>query len=465
MGAAHSSIKRLLARWLIWPLIVLGAIAGGLAYVTAQRAAWDAYDSALLDPALAIANQLRMDSEGQIEIGLSKIALEALRVDSADRMYFQVTGRTGRRVAGNALIPLPSTAYQLLAYDPSYYDSVIEGQRVRVAVLGVPRMGGRVLIQVAETVRKRDRLVTNLMLSTLIPMALLIVIVALVVWNAIFRGLKPLDQLRKDIEARSPADLRPMSEEGAPQEIRSLVTTLNDLLGRLGGAIEKQKRFIANAAHQLRTPLAGLKTHAELARSTEDPDEIRTILDAIADESERAGRLINQLLALARAEPGITPAPEREPVNLRERVEHAARYWVPRAMAKDIDLGFELNDAWIDGDPMLLKELLGNLTDNAIAYTESGGMVTVRTYVNDARAIVEVEDNGRGIPEPERARVFERFYRIAGSGGEGCGLGLSIVAEIAERHDASVDIKNAAIGKGTRVQVVFNSVQPTPAKT
>jgi len=460
MGVAPSSVKGLLARWLIWPLIALVAFGAASAYFTAQRAARDAYDSALLDPALAIANQLRMNREGHIEIGLSKIALEALRVDSVDRMYFRVTGRTGRIIAGNANIPLPSGAYPPLAYDHNFYDSVINGNRVRVAVLGVPRMGGRVLIQVAETVTKRDRLVTNLMLSTLIPVAIFIAIAILVVWHAIFRGLKPLDRLREEIDARSLADLHPMSEaEEAPQEIRSLVRTLNELLVRLDAAVERQKRFIANAAHQLRTPLAGLKTHTELARRTADPDEMRTLLESVAGETERAGRMVNQLLALARAEPSAGLAPSKKPVNLRDLAADATHFWVPRALARNIDLGFELKDAWVSGDPTLLWELLGNLLDNAIAYTDAGGVVTVRTGTNNSKAILEVEDDGRGIPESERARVFERFYRIAGTGGEGCGLGLSIVAEIAEQHDASVDIGNPSSGKGTRVQVVFNSTQ------
>lgn len=461
MGGEHRSIRKLLGRWLIWPLIGLAAFSALSAYLAASRAARDAYDSALLDPALAIATQLRRNREGNIEIGLSKIALEALRVDSVDRMYFQVTGRSGRRIAGNAYILLPTDRYPELAYDHTFYDSVIEGRRVRVAVLGVPLSGGRVLIQVAETVKKRDRLVRDLLLSTLIPEAIFFVLAVLTLWYGILRGLKPLERLREEIDSRSAADLHPVSESDAPKEIRSLVTTLNDLFNRLDSAIDKQKRFIANAAHQLRTPLAGLKTHAELARDEANPNEIRALLGIITGETERATRLVNQLLALARAEPGVGPAPGRNPINLRELADHATHFWVPRALAKNIDLGFDMEDAWINGDATLLRELLGNLLDNAIAYTDSGGAITFRTYVHESKAILEVEDNGKGIPESERARVFERFYRIRGSGGEGCGLGLSIVAEIADRHAASVEIRNASSGTGTRVRVVFNSTQET----
>ncbi|OGA20283.1 MAG: hypothetical protein A3H32_03250 [Betaproteobacteria bacterium RIFCSPLOWO2_02_FULL_63_19] len=461
MGGEHRSIRKLLGRWLIWPLIALAALSAWSAYLTAVRAARDAYDSALLDPALAIASQLRRDREGNIEIGLSKIALEALRVDSVDRMYFQVMGRSGRRIAGTAHIALPPNMYPELAYDHNYYDSVIEGRRVRVAVLGVPRSGGRVLVQVAETVEKRDRLVRDLLLSTLIPEAIFFLLAMLMLGYGILRGLKPLERLREEIDSRSAADLHPVNENDTPKEIRSLVRTLNNLFNRLDGAIDRQRRFIANAAHQLRTPLAGLKTHAELARDEANPNEIRALLDIIAGETERATRLVNQLLALARAEPGVGHTPCRNPINLRELVDHATHFWIPRALAKDIDLGFDMGDAWIDGDATLLRELLGNLLDNAIAYTDSGGAITFRTYTHGSKSILEVEDNGRGIPESERARVFERFYRIRGTGGEGCGLGLSIVAEIADRHAASVEIKDASSGTGTCVRVVFNSMQET----
>jgi len=239
----------------------------------------------------------------------------------------------------------------------------------------------------------------------------------------------------------------------APIEVRSLIGALNQLLFRLNAAIASQQRFIANAAHQLRTPLAGLKTHAELARREQSGAELRSLLDMIAGETQRTSHLVNQLLTLARAEPA--EAPSGQPVNLHEIVGRDVRDWVQRAVAANIDLGFELEDAWTLGEPLLLRELAANLVDNALAYTQRGGSVTVRTGARGGESVFEVEDNGPGIPEAEREKVFERFYRLPATGGEGCGLGLSIVSEIAQRHNARVDLGQPAAGRGTLIRVLF----------
>jgi two-component system sensor histidine kinase TctE len=448
------SLQRLLARWLIGPLTGLIVLSGIPAYITAINAAQDAYDSALLDPALAIASHLHVAND-MIEIGLPTVALDALRIDSVDRMFFQVLGPENQRVAGNAKIPLPPSSLATDASEHGYYETDIEGERVRVAALRVPHKHGRILVQVAETLIKRERLVRKLLMSTLIPELFVVLAAIALFWYGIRRGLRPLERLREEIASRSPVDLRPVVEEDKPQEIGPLVSALNQLLTRLNGAIDGQKRFIANAAHQLRTPLAGLKTHAELARRDPGQGEMRALLDMIAGETERTSHLVNQLLTLARTEPGVGPVSDRDPVNLRDVASRAVQSWVPKALAKNIDLGFELEDAWTLGDALLLRELLANLLDNAIAYTDPGGAVTVRTRMADGGVWLEVEDNGIGIPESERPHVFERFYRVTGTGGEGCGLGLAIVSEIANRHDAKVEIVTPSDGSGTCVRVVF----------
>ena len=450
----QDSLQRLLARWLIGPLTALIVLSGIPTYLTAISAVQDAYDSALLDPALAIASHLHVVDD-RIEIDLPLVALDALRIDSVDRMFFQVLGPENQRIAGTATIPLPPSALATEASDHGYYQTEIEGERIRVAAFSVPHKHGRILVQVAETLIKRQRLVRELLLSTLIPEISVALAAIALFWYGIRRGLRPLERLREEIASRSPADLRPIVEEDKPKEIRPLVSALNQLLTRLNGAIDSQKRFIANAAHQLRTPLAGLKTHAELARREPDPGEMRALLDMIAGETQRTSHLVNQLLTLARTEPGVSPVSGRDPVNLHDVASRAVQSWVPKALAKNIDLGFELEDAWTLGDALLLRELLANLLDNAIAYTHAGGAVTVRTRVADGRALLEVEDNGVGIPASERPRVFERFYRVAGTSGEGCGLGLAIVMEIADRHDAKVEIVTPSEGSGTCVRVVF----------
>ena len=461
---APDSLRGLLARWLIGPMVGLFALTGIVTYFTAAGAARDAYDSALLDPALAIASHLLV-ADKNIEIGLPAAAIDALRIDSADRVYFQVLGPENRRFAGNTRIPRPPPDLAPEASDHVFYSSAIDGRRVRIVALNVPHPRGRILVQVAETFVKRDRLVKKLLLSTLFPQLVAVLAAIALFLFGIHRGLKPLEQLRAQIDSRSSTDLHPVGADGTPAEMRSLVNTLNQLLARLSGAIDGQNRFIANAAHQLRTPLAGLKTHADLARRSVDPVEQRELIDMIAGETGRAGRLVNQLLALARAEPGVTAQIRSDPVNLRDVANHAAATWVARALEKDIDLGFELEHAWILGNALLLRELLSNLIDNAIAYTDSGGEVTVRTRVADHSAHLEVEDNGVGIPQSERARVFERFYRIPGAGGEGCGLGLAIVAEIAAKHDARVDLLTAGAGRGICARVEFKRIAYIAAGT
>ena len=448
------SLQRLLARWLIGPLTGLIVLSGIPTYITAISAAEDAYDSALLDPALAIASHLHV-ADDIIEIDLPTVALDALRIDSVDRMFFQVLGPENQRIAGNARIPLPPSSLATNAADRGYYETDIDGERVRVAALSVPHAHGRILVQVAETFIKRERLVRKLLMSTLLPESFVVMAAIVLFWYGIRRGLRPLDRLRQDIASRSPVDLRPLAEEDKPQEIRPLVSALNQLLTRLNGAIDGQKRFIANAAHQLRTPLAGLKTHAELARRDPGQTEMRALLDMIAGETERTSHLINQLLTLARAEPDVGPVSGSDPVNLRDVAGQAVQAWVPKALAKNIDLGFELEDAWTGGDALLLRELLANLLDNAIAYTDPGGAVTVRTGATADGVWLEVEDDGIGIPESARPHVFERFYRVAGTAGEGCGLGLAIVSEIADRHGARVQIITPSQGRGTCLRVVF----------
>jgi two-component system sensor histidine kinase TctE len=454
MPRRPDSLQRLLARWLLGPLAALILVSAIPTYLTAIRSAKDAYDSSLLDPALAIASHINVSDE-KIEIGLPVIALDALRIDSVDRMFFQVLGPDNQRVAGNATIPLPPDPLATDASDHGYYDTAVDGENVRVAALSVPHRHGRILVQVAETLIKREHLIRELLLSTLIPELVVAMGAVALCWYGIGRGLKPLDRLRVEIASRSPVDLRPLDEAGNPREIRPLVAALNNLLQRLGAAIESEQRFIANAAHQLRTPLAGLKTHAELARRDPAQRDISALLDMIAGETERTSHMVNQLLTLARSEPGVGHMTGHAPVNLHEVASRAVQSWVARADARNVDLGFELQEAWTLGDALLLRELLANLLDNAIAYSDEGSTVTVRTHTAEQGVVLEVEDNGIGIPESERQRVFERFYRITGTQGEGCGLGLSIVAEIAQRHDAMVNISTGTDGRGTCVRVTF----------
>lgn len=452
------SLRRLLMGWLVWPLATLIAASAIPAYFFAVGAANQAYDSALLDPALAITNHLSNTGD-RVTINLPPEAFDVLRVDSLDRMYVQVRGPRDEVVAGTDLLPRPPE--QLGVTGQLFYDAVLEGERTRVAARKVAHPLGTVIVQVAETYGKRDLMVREMLLVTLLSELAIAIAATCLLWYGIGRGLAPLEQLRDEIAARSPRDLRDVVSADKPAEVVPIITALNQLLGRLKASIEEQRRFIANAAHQLRTPLAGLKTHAELARRHTNPEELRGLLDMMAGETERTGHLVNQLLTLARAEPEATAARNTSPVNLHELCGRAVQSWLQRALVRNIDLGFELEDAWISGDALLMRELLANLLDNALAYTPDGGRVTVRTREDATTATIEVEDSGRGIPISERDRVFERFYRVQGTMGEGCGLGLAIVAEICTLHGGSVEIMDPA-APGTLIGVRLPALPRTP---
>jgi len=448
----QSSLRQRLTYWLLGPLLLLVAAGTFVSYRIALNAANKAYDAALLDPVLAIASHLRMNGD-QVELDLPSIAIEALRIDTEDRVYYAVLGSGAENlIAGTAKLPAPPES--LRPGEHIFYDAKLEGERVRVAARAVQvENGGTAIVEVAETLIKRDKLVLELLVASAAPQLLIAFAAVVLLWLGIGQGLRPLARLRGEIAARSPRDLRPVPEQDKPEEVRSLVGALNQLLSRLNAAIESRQRFISNAAHQLRTPLAGLKTHAELARREPSTSELRSLLDMIAGETTRTSHLVNQLLTLARAEPG--EAPSGQPVNLHEIVGRDVRDWVQRALGKNIDLGFELEDAWTVGEPLLLRELAANLLDNALAYTQPGGSVTVRTGVRNGESLLEVEDNGPGIPEADREKVFERFYRVPATGGEGCGLGLSIVSEIAGRHSARVDLGVPPEGRGTLIRAAF----------
>jgi two-component system sensor histidine kinase TctE len=289
----------------------------------------------------------------------------------------------------------------------------------------------------------------------LLPQFAIIPLAVLLVYRGLTRGLAPLTRLQKRIRRRRPGDLSPINTLGVPEEVRPVVVAFNDMMARLEQNLQAQQRFIADAAHQMRTPLTGLKMQTELALSESDPQQIHEFLQRIAQSTDRAVHLINQLLLLARAEASHEKVHAVGVVDLESLARTVTRDWVPRALAKNIDLGFEGEGwtLWIDGIPLLLSEMLNNLIDNAIKYTPCGGRVTVRIRAGEF-AVVEVEDTGVGIGSDERELVFERFYRVLGSSEAGSGLGLPIVREIAALHRASVQLRPNPGGRGTVAQIV-----------
>jgi len=264
-----------------------------------------------------------------------------------------------------------------------------------------------------------------------------------------------LHVLAKEIAQRSSRDLRPISEQHVFLEVRALTDTINDLLERLGSAIATQQRFIANAAHQLRTPLAGLKLQVERAQREPDLPAMKPALMHIQGCADRMSHLTTQLLILARSEP-IDGDYELRPVDLCKLAKETCMDWVPKALQRHMELSFEGSKRalYVRGDEVLLRELLANLLDNAICYGYEQGNIIVKVESYPSPCLI-VEDDGPGIPELEMGKVFERFYRIPGSPGDGCGLGLAIVKEIADLHKARLELRRISAAGGTRIELVF----------
>jgi two-component system sensor histidine kinase TctE len=346
-----------------------------------------------------------------------------------------------------------------------FRDEHLPGREMRVAYMfaQVPGMPGAALVQVAETVGKRSRLASEIIGDVLAAQFLIVPIALLFVWLGLTRGIEPLNELTQGMRSRKPGDLSPIAEVDAPEEVRPLVHAFNELMARLDASLRAQQRFVADAAHQMRTPLAGLKMQAEIAMRQRDPLSLQHAMRQIVASADRASHLINQLLALARADADAPPA--LQPLDLDALVREVAREWVPQAREKDIDLGFEaaMDDAWVDGNAVLLRELLNNLVDNAIRYTRAGGRVTVRIHADD-RVVLEVEDTGIGIDDADRELVFERFYRVLGTETEGSGLGLPIVRGIAHLHRASVGLFPNLREGGTVARVVFPRTEGTDTR-
>jgi len=445
------SIGQRLTLFLGLPLVAIILVSAWADYSIARRMAVHAYDQGLVDSTLALAARIA-ERDGRILVRLDASAIDILRADRADAVYFAILDAGGRLVAGDAGLAPPVPAPEA---NPAMFDATHNGSRVRGVRYALPTEAGRVTVLFAETTAKREAAARTIFVAMLAPNLAMVVVTLALVLAAVRSGLAPLSRLRNDIELRSARDLRPLSVEAAPPDLLPLMNALNNLFALLDGASKAQGQFVENAAHQLRTPLAALQTQLELAAADSDAESRGARLQRIGEAADRLSRLVNRLLALARSEPAATLQSQMREIDLRALVENAASEFLDAAVARRIDLGFELQDASIEGIVWLVREMLSNLVDNAIAYTPEGGIVTVRTGRLDRRAFLEVEDNGPGIPADQRDRVFDRFFRLPGTSGHGSGLGLAIVREIAEAHRAEVTISTPAPGRGTRITAVF----------
>ena len=452
--------------WMLTPLLLLWPLSLALTWFVAQGIATKPFDRAL-EFNLQALTQFVVAKDKRVSFNLTPQARDLLRADDSDLVYYQVLGVRGELISGEGDFPLPRDTEAPEPGRVMLRDDVLRGDAVRVAYVWLERETEPkrlVLMQVAETTGKRSTLATEIIKGVMVPQFIILPLAVLLVWMALVRGIRPLSDLEQKIRARKPDDLSPIEESYIPQEVAPLVSSINDLLARLKTSLTTQKRFLADAAHQLKTPLAGLRMQAELAQREANPQEIRSSLQQIAHSSKRATHTVNQLLALARAETTGRALPSAS-IDLARLVMGVVRDSVPRSLEHGIDLGYEgpeelPADCHMDGNPTLLQEMTRNLVDNAINYSGGGGVVTARVLFDrfSGVLILQVEDNGPGIPENERDLVLQPFYRALGTNVDGSGLGLAIVHEIAQQHNATVHMEDAhpdSTKKGLRVSIRF----------
>jgi two-component system sensor histidine kinase TctE len=457
--AETGSLRGRLLRRLAVLLALILLLSSLSAYWSARRAADTAYDRTLLASARAIADGLYSDA-GTLKANVPYVALDTFAYDSAGRIYYQVLDLHGALVSGYEDLPAtprgtPRTDdYPALAH---FYDADYRDQGVRVVSLlqpvSEPRLNGMAEIRVAETLGARERMARELLFGTLWRMGLLSLSALLLVWLAVSATLRPLERLRRSVVERASDDLRPLPDAELPRELRPLVNALNQFNDRLRGLFERQSQFIADAAHELRTPLAALKARVELGLRGEQPEVWRGTLEEAAVNTDRLTQLANQLLSLARIESGARAIAEggAQRLNLSQLAREQGLALAPLAHARGIALALEAErPVWLRGEPTLLNELLCNLLDNAFAHTPAGGNVLMRVLES---GVLEVQDDGPGIPEEDRERVFARFYRRSAQS-SGAGLGLAIVGEICRAHQARISL-HQVLPHGLLVRVEF----------
>lgn len=468
------SLHRKLLLWLLVPQLILWVAGGIVTYRLAATYANRAIDASLAQASRALLRQVKPIEQGLL-IDFPRAAQEVLEADPRDRLMYMVSTPPGRFVLGNNNLPPPPPGTGHALDKPYFYDGEVvldnpgigdKPKLMRIAALyvaygdvSVPQQ--TMLVQVARSSANREELAHEILADTLLPLSVLVLMMSVIVWAGIRAGLAPLARLRHEVETRAPGDLTPLKLDLAPIELRSLAEALNDLLASVRHHIGAQQRFLADAAHQLRTPLAGLKSQTKLALDAATDPTQQARLQLVHQSASRSAHLVAQLLTLARAEPGASAALDCKEFDLARLAQELIAQLVPRALRTGIDLGLDAAEAspvLVHANAPLLREALTNLIDNAIRYAGSGAEITLRVRQEDGHAIVMVDDNGPGIVPADRERVFERFVRATYEG-DGCGLGLAIVKEIVERHHGTVALDGLQ-PRGLRVTLTLPSSAP-----
>jgi two-component system, OmpR family, sensor histidine kinase TctE len=452
---------------LVWPITII------LTYGVAEGLSQTPFDRGLEDQVQALARQVRW--EGDVSyVNLPSAARNILRADDTDQIYFQIRSQKNRILAGDPDLSFPEDEGSKNVSVVVFRSEELADKKIRIAHLWVAppdddmRTSRWVLVQVAETLGKRTQLATEIVKGMVLPQFIVLPISVLLVWFGLSRGIRPLNALQRRIQQRKPDDLSPIPLSDVPEELSPVLQSFNNLLLRLEHNMAVQKRFVSDAAHQLKTPLAGLRVQAELAHSAQTDAERENSLNNITRGSRQATRLVNQLLALARTEAqaiqGSSESLPKQRLDLSELAREVTLEWIDDALNQGHDLGLEADaPCWVMGNAVLLKELLKNLIDNALTYTPAPGTITVRVTQGDDKIItLDVEDTGQGIADSEREAVLQPFYRVLGTGKDGSGLGLAIVQHIASQHRAQLHLLNnprSKIQLGLLVKIVFKHSQ------
>jgi two-component system, OmpR family, sensor histidine kinase TctE len=448
------SLRRQLLLWLLLPQLVLWLTGGVLAWRVALSYANKGIDQSLTQSVRALARQVKPIGSGLL-VDFPRAAQDILEQDPTDRLGYMVSSPPGSFVLGNGQLPPPPPQLAIQAGEPLIYEAPLNGKQVRVAVLevnyGDDDAPQRLRVQVAKSLAVQQRVARELVADMLLPLLALSVLLGMLVYGGITRGLRPLKRLEAllgDRTTRTLSTLPPIEMKDAPQEVHSLAAAVNHLLNAVKRSLSQEKRFLNDAAHQLRTPLAGLVSQSELALNETDITLLRARLVKVHAGAIRSAHLVHQLLSLARTEADVA----LQPLDLALLAREVAREWTPRAIAAGIDIGYEGEDnLMVAGEKLLLRESLGNLIENALHYAGHGAAITVRVRRERDTCVLEVEDNGVGLSEDQHAHVFERFWRASDLPG-GCGLGLAIVAEIARRHGGVASV-HAVVPQGLLVRV------------
>ena len=445
----NSSISRQLILWLAIPLMLVALCGALVHYFNNVAPGVIGSDRRLKEAAIALMAHVSI-KQGQVALDPDPNRKPPL--PRPDLIRYALRDAQGRLLAGDAQLPVVA-----MSSDTSQQFALaqIDRRSLRTLTTRFDTPAGVITITVADTSGTSEPEARLGFMSTLLWDFVQLDLTLVLVWVGIQLGLRPIRRLREEIARRSPLDLRPIVESSVPREIAPLVITLNRLFGMLRTSVQSQQQFIANTAHQLRTPITGMQAQLGLLIAEPAAQPVKARLMTLQEGVKQLAHSANQLLTLARADSSANLSAKNQAVDLQAIVGEVVAKFFDRALQSNIDLGVDAHSVSVFADPSLLDDLLSNLVDNALKYTPAGGSVTVSTGRNNGRPYLAVEDTGTGIPEAERPRVRQRFYRMPNSPGHGSGLGLAIVDEIARLYDATLTLGAGANGAGTRILIQF----------